>query len=395
MRGSPARPSRAGGRHSSLALVVIALDQLSKGIVRGSLEPGERIDLFLGVDLVLVSNSGIAFGFLGDGGTIVLVVTHRRARRDARLVRDRAVARPGLWIAVGLLAGGALGNLIDRIRVDAVTDFIDPPLWPAFNVADIAITFGAIALVLSVALGRGAGAGAPDDRSPRARPLRRLAGRDRQARRPGRPRGARTPRERPSSTCWADLLGGGDDPVRPGIVHRLDKDTSGLMIVARTDESHRRLSDEDHRRTRSTARYLALVEGRPKSRSGTIDAPLGRDHRAPERRAVGGRGARDARTHFEVVETFPADTLVEARLETGRTHQIRAHFAAIGHPVCGDPRYGARRPPRPRAPVPAQRAPGFAHPMTARRLEFACSPTSPARERAAAEGSALQSLADR
>ena len=82
--------------------------------------------------------------------------------------------------------------------------------------------------------------------------------------------------------------------------------------------------------------------GRPRARSGSIDAPLGRDYRAAERRAVGGRGARAARTHFEAVETLPADTLVRARLETGRTHQIRVHFAAIGHPICGDPRYGHR-----------------------------------------------------
>jgi 23S rRNA pseudouridine1911/1915/1917 synthase len=135
-----------------------------------------------------------------------------------------------------------------------------------------------------------------------------------------------------------DLLGGGE-PERPGIVHRLDKDTSGLMLVARDEEAHRRLSrmiaDREVGRT-----YLALIEGRPASRSGTIDAPLGRDHRAPERRAVRGRGARDARTHFEVIEALPADSLAEVRLETGRTHQIRAHFAAIGHPVAGDPRYG-------------------------------------------------------
>ncbi|MGI9020680.1 MAG: RluA family pseudouridine synthase [Solirubrobacterales bacterium] len=136
------------------------------------------------------------------------------------------------------------------------------------------------------------------------------------------------------------ILAGGEDPVRPGIVHRLDKDTSGLMIVARTDEAHRRLS-EMIRRREVDRRYLALIEGRPSAPSGTIDAPLGRDHRAPERRAVGGRGARDARTHFEVVRAFADDTLVEARLETGRTHQIRAHFAAIGHPVAGDPRYGS------------------------------------------------------
>jgi 23S rRNA pseudouridine1911/1915/1917 synthase len=136
----------------------------------------------------------------------------------------------------------------------------------------------------------------------------------------------------------ADLLGGGE-PGRPGIVHRLDRDTSGLMLVAREEEAHRRLAAMIKRREVGRE-YVALVEGRPRSRSGTIDAPLGRDHRTPERRAVRGRGARDARTHFTVVETLPGDTLVEARLETGRTHQVRAHFAAIGHPVAGDPRYG-------------------------------------------------------
>jgi 23S rRNA pseudouridine1911/1915/1917 synthase len=135
-----------------------------------------------------------------------------------------------------------------------------------------------------------------------------------------------------------DLLGGGE-PGRPGIVHRLDRDTSGLMLVARDADAHRRLAAMI--KAREVGReYLALVEGRPRSRSGTIDAPLGRDHRAPERRAVRGRGARDARTHFTVLESLPADALVEARLETGRTHQVRAHFAAIGHPVAGDPRYG-------------------------------------------------------
>jgi 23S rRNA pseudouridine1911/1915/1917 synthase len=138
-----------------------------------------------------------------------------------------------------------------------------------------------------------------------------------------------------------DLLGGGG-PGRPGIVHRLDKDTSGLMLVARDDEAHRRLAAMIKRRQVGRA-YLALIEGRPASRSGTIDAPLGRDHRSPERRAVRGRGAREARTHFRVIEALPDDSLVEARLETGRTHQIRAHFAAIGHPVAGDPRYGHAR----------------------------------------------------
>ena len=165
-----------------------------------------------------------------------------------------------------------------------------------------------------------------------------------------------------------DLLGGGEAD-RPGIVHRLDKDTSGLMIVARDEEAHRRLSAQIRARTVDRV-YLALIEGRPRSRSGTIDAPLGRDHRAPEKRSVRGRGARDARTHFEVLEVLPADTLVQARLETGRTHQIRAHFAAIGHPVAGDPRYGrAGRHGLRRQFLHSARL-GFEHPFTGERAEF-------------------------
>jgi 23S rRNA pseudouridine1911/1915/1917 synthase len=138
-----------------------------------------------------------------------------------------------------------------------------------------------------------------------------------------------------------DLLPGlaGGAAGRPGIVHRLDKDTSGLMVVARSDEAHRDLAAQVRRRAVERV-YVALVEGHLESRTGTIDAPVGRDHRAHERMAIGGRGAREARTHFRVAEQLPADSLVEARLETGRTHQIRTHFAAIGHPVAGDPRYG-------------------------------------------------------
>jgi 23S rRNA pseudouridine1911/1915/1917 synthase len=136
-----------------------------------------------------------------------------------------------------------------------------------------------------------------------------------------------------------DLLGGGEDPERPGIVHRLDRDTSGLMIVARSEQAHAALSKMIAAREVERT-YLALVEGVPGSRTGTVDAPLGRDHRAPERVVVGGRRPRPAVTHFEVVERVRRDALLEVRLETGRTHQIRAHMKAIGHPVCGDPTYG-------------------------------------------------------
>jgi 23S rRNA pseudouridine1911/1915/1917 synthase len=166
-----------------------------------------------------------------------------------------------------------------------------------------------------------------------------------------------------------ELLGGGSDPRRPGIVHRLDKDTSGLMVVARTDEAHRLLAAQVKARRVERA-YLTLVEGHPRSRTGVIDAPLGRDYRAPERRAVGGRAPREARTHFRVLELLPEDALVEARLETGRTHQVRAHFAAIGHPVAGDPRYGqAGRYGLDRQFLHSARL-GFRHPITGEELEF-------------------------
>jgi 23S rRNA pseudouridine1911/1915/1917 synthase len=136
-------------------------------------------------------------------------------------------------------------------------------------------------------------------------------------------------------------LAGGGESDRLGIVHRLDKDTSGLMLVARNDQAHRALARMV--KAREVVReYTALVEGHLGTRTGTIDAPLGRHRRRRTRMAVQGAASREARTHFEVIETLPADTLVRARLETGRTHQIRVHFAAINHRVAGDPEYGTR-----------------------------------------------------
>jgi 23S rRNA pseudouridine1911/1915/1917 synthase len=164
-------------------------------------------------------------------------------------------------------------------------------------------------------------------------------------------------------------IAGGGEGARPGIVHRLDKDTSGLMLVARNDESHRALARMV--KAREVVReYTALVEGQMGSRTGTIDAPLGRDRRQRTKRAVKGAGSREARTHFEVIEALPGDTLVHARLETGRTHQIRVHFAAIGHPVAGDPEYGSGgRHGLERQFLHASRL-SFAHPRTGEELAF-------------------------
>lgn len=137
----------------------------------------------------------------------------------------------------------------------------------------------------------------------------------------------------------AGRTAGGSDPERPGIVHRLDRDTSGLLVVARSHAVHAALQAAIRRRA-VTREYLALVEGRPPARSGTIDAPLGRDRRVRTRISSDTDDPRPAVTHFEVERTLPRATLLRVRLETGRTHQIRAHMLAIGHPVAGDPEYG-------------------------------------------------------
>jgi 23S rRNA pseudouridine1911/1915/1917 synthase len=134
---------------------------------------------------------------------------------------------------------------------------------------------------------------------------------------------------------------GGDDPDRPGIVHRLDRDTSGLLVVARSEAAFTALR-EAIRRREVERRYLALVRGRPRSQTGRIDAPIGRDRRDPTKRSLDTDEPRDAVTWFEVVETLPEHTLLDVKLETGRTHQIRVHLAAIDLPVAGDPSYGVK-----------------------------------------------------
>ena len=145
-----------------------------------------------------------------------------------------------------------------------------------------------------------------------------------------------------------DLAGVGDD-LRPGIVHRLDKDTSGLIIVAKNDSAHRHLQCQFERREVKKV-YLALLEGHLEPVRGVIEAPIGRDKKRRKRMAVV-EGGREARTEYRVVEYFGDSagkesrpyTLVEAEPMTGRTHQIRVHFASIGYPLAGDPVYGFRK----------------------------------------------------
>jgi 23S rRNA pseudouridine1911/1915/1917 synthase len=141
------------------------------------------------------------------------------------------------------------------------------------------------------------------------------------------------------SQALAGRAAGGAEPWRAGIVHRLDRETSGLLVVAKRDEVHRALKALLAARALKRE-YLALVEGTPSARAGTIEAPIGRDRRYRTLMSIDSDEPREARTHFEIVEVLPAASLLRVSLDTGRTHQIRVHLRSIGHPVCGDRQYG-------------------------------------------------------
>ncbi len=135
-----------GGRAAAVALVTVAADQAIKALVRTTIERGEEVELLLGIELVNVRNRGIAFGLFAGGGAL-LVIFALVALAALLVFFARHRDRPLVWLPTGLLIGGALGNLIDRTLEGAVTDFVDLPLWPAFNLADVAITFGVLTLL--------------------------------------------------------------------------------------------------------------------------------------------------------------------------------------------------------------------------------------------------------
>ncbi|USS89656.1 RluA family pseudouridine synthase [Fructilactobacillus cliffordii] len=156
---------------------------------------------------------------------------------------------------------------------------------------------------------------------------------------------------------------------RPGIVHRIDKDTSGLLMVAKTDVAHQSLTKQLQEKT-SRRKYLALVHGNIREDQGTIDAPLGRSFKDRKKQAVVPDG-RHAVTHFRVLQRFGTDyTLVECELETGRTHQIRVHMQYINHPLVGDPLYGPRKTIKGNGQFLHAAELGFTHPTTGKALDF-------------------------
>jgi 23S rRNA pseudouridine1911/1915/1917 synthase len=159
----------------------------------------------------------------------------------------------------------------------------------------------------------------------------------------------------------------GGEEDRPGIVHRLDRDTSGLLVVARSEEAYERLRQQVAERELERT-YLALVRGLPRSRRGRIEAPIGRDRSDPLRHSLDTETPREAVTHFEVERLLDHHALLRVRLETGRTHQIRVHLAAIDLPVSGDPVYGVPEPGLARQFLHATGL-AFLHPVTGERIE--------------------------
>lgn len=158
--------------------------------------------------------------------------------------------------------------------------------------------------------------------------------------------------------------------VRPGIVHRIDKDTSGILVIAKNDNSHKHLAEQI--KNHSVKRlYIALVEGIIKNEQGTINLPIGRHPVERKKMAVVNRNGRNAITHYRVLERYRENTLIEARLETGRTHQIRVHMSYIGHPLVGDPVYGYKKQKyKLRGQALHAKTLGFIHPTKCEYMEF-------------------------
>ena len=164
-------------------------------------------------------------------------------------------------------------------------------------------------------------------------------------------------------------LSSGSDPIRPGIIHRLDKDTSGLMLVAKNDFAHQKLADQIKNKEVERL-YWALVEGVIPHQTGTVDAPIGRDVDHRQKMMVTDVNSKSAVTHFRVLKRYRENTLIECKLETGRTHQIRVHMAYIGYPIVNDPVYGKHKKTTEFHQLLHSKSIRFTHPRTGQELYF-------------------------
>ena len=425
-----------------LSALVLAVDQWSKWWIEATLEQHERLPVVPGFfDLVHVQNTGIAFGLFPAGrellGTLLLTALGCAALTVVSVYfRQTSEREPLLLLSLSLVLGGAVGNLVDRILLRAVTDFLDVYIgahhWPAFNVADSGVTVG-IVLMLAYSFwpsmrrkrsgrdepwragpGRhievttmqapAAAAGERIDQylaraldqprnrvqnllrsglvtvdGARPKPSYLLRGGEEIAYRiPAPPATGPVPEAGPISVLHLDEhilvvdkpaglivhpgagvpggtlvnrllhhhpeIAGVGSAERPGIVHRLDIGTSGALAVARTDTAYRFLSRAFAEREVGKV-YLAVVYGRPEPLEGTIELPIGRHPTARTRMAVvrESRGGRPATTLYRVLAFAAGVSLLEVTLQTGRTHQIRVHCKAVGHPLIGDPSYGEQR----------------------------------------------------
>lgn len=160
-----------------------------------------------------------------------------------------------------------------------------------------------------------------------------------------------------------------NDKIRPGIVHRIDKDTSGLLVVAKDDKTHELLGDMIKNKDVERI-YVALVDGVIKHETGTIDAPIGRDPNNRQKMKVTDENSKEAKTHFRVLKRFKDKTLIECKLETGRTHQIRVHMNYIGFPICNDPVYGKGKKTTPFGQLLHSKSIRFTHPITKKDIYF-------------------------
>jgi len=280
----------------------------------------------------------------GDGSSV---------RLDVRVMEQAGVSRSA---AQSLIAGGHVrvndraAKSGQRVRAaDEVVVRIPPPLPAAAVAAGPAVN-------LSIVYEDGAVAVIDKPAGLVVHPA------------PGHPTGTLADGLRQRGTTWSQL--GGDE--RPGIVHRLDRDTSGLLVVAKTEAAHRSLSLQLQRRTLGRV-YWVLVHGSFRETTGRIEAPIGRDPGHRQRMAVVDEG-RAAVTDFVVMERLRKCTRLEVRLLTGRTHQIRVHLASIGHPIAGDPVYGRRGDTLCARPALHAQRITFLHPDDGRRCEFQSPP---------------------